>query len=363
MENGSFKLTYELSDYGKLLFDFDGNLNGLDMSKAKRKAMLRSPGFYYMLLLVFTLVVWFLSSLIANSIKYGFFTSVGGHMQGFFVLFVMCLIVCLSAFGGWGKFARWAGRGKLTDVKGFNQSEKEREEANNNKNNSIQIYEEYLVITNYGWAQSYYLDKVAQVILESSDKWHMQYKASFISDDGEEVKANVEIPREPTLIIQLKKIFGDKLKIRNVGQTKRKAIRKRNKSIGALVGLTCFVSLPILIGIGAIVISYTLIPTMPAFLGVFFIIGGCLGLCGVYDFIPALKDILVPLLFGSVFLFFPISLMQLVFMSMHKALTLKSFFSTFNVFGAAVIFFGWLGLLFVIVGIKTMIDYIRYREK
>lgn len=362
MQNERFRLPYELSDYGKLLFDFDGNLNGLDMSKERRKAMFRSPAFYYMLLLVFTLVIWFIASLIGNSIKYGFSKIIGVHLQGFFVLFVMCLIICLSAFGGWGKFMRWAGRGKLFDVKGFTESENAKEEVSAREKNSIQIYEEYLVITNCGWTQVFYLDKVAKVILESSDKKHMEYRAKFMSYDGEEVEAYVDIPREKTIIIGLKKIFGDKLIIKNFGE-KKVAVLERNKPIGTLVGLTFFVSIFIFAGIGVIILHYTVIPQVPIFLGAFFIIGGCLALCGVYDFVPILKDILVPVLFGSVFLFFPISIMKLAYASANRALTLKSFFSTFNMLGAMVVFFGWLGLLFVLVGVKTIIDYIRYRDK
>ncbi len=150
MENSRFKLTYELPDYGKLLFDFDGNLNGLEMSKQRRKAMFRSVGFYYLITPVFVMVVWFIASLIINSIKYGFLKSVGLHASGFFALFVMSLILLLSAFGGWGKFMRWAGRRNLADIKGFNQNEREREEVSQSRHHSIQIYEEYLVITNFG---------------------------------------------------------------------------------------------------------------------------------------------------------------------------------------------------------------------
>ena len=361
MQNGKFKLDYELTDYGKLLFEFDGNMDGLDMSKAKRKEMFRSPAFYYMLLLVFTLVVWFLGSLISNAMKYGIAKSLGMHAQGFFVLFVMCLIVCLSAFGGWNKFMRFAGKGG--NVKGYIANEREREEVEAIEKNSIQIYKEYLVITNFGWTQVYHLDMVAQAILESSDRWHLKYDVKFISESGEEVKAVIEIPREQTLLISLKKIFGDKLIIRNVGQVREDAVQKRNRPIGALIGLTCFVSLPIFVGIAAIVMSYTVIPQMPAFVGVFFIFGGVLALCGVYDFIPILKDIFAPILFGVLFLIFPISLVKLVFTSMNRVLTLKTFFSTFNVLGAALIFFGWLGLMFVLYGLKTAIDYIKYRDK
>ena len=219
MQSGkSFKMPYELSDYGKLLFEFDGNMDGLDMSKEKRKAMFRSPAFYYMLLLVFTLVVWFLGSLISNAMKYGIGKSLAMHGQGFFVLFVMCLIVCLSAFGGWNKFMRFASKGG--NVKGYIANEKEKEEVDAIEKNAIQIYKDYLVITNFGWTQVYYLDMVAKAILESSDRWHLKYDVKFISVDGEEVTAVVEIPREQTLLIILKKIIGDKLKIRIVVQVR-----------------------------------------------------------------------------------------------------------------------------------------------
>lgn len=363
MENSRFKLTYELPDYGKLLFDFDGNLNGLEMSKQRRKAMFRSVGFYYLITPVFVMVVWFIASLIINSIKYGFLKSVGLHASGFFALFVMSLILLLSAFGGWGKFMRWAGRRNLADIKGFNQNEREREEVSQSRHHSIQIYEEYLVVTNFGWSQAYYFDKVAQVILESADKFHTIYKVKFISVDGEEVKSYVQIPREKTIIIQLKKIFGEKLKIKNAGQTKKTAVLRRNKSIGSLIGLTLFVSIPILAGIGVILMHFYVAPSIPAVLGVFFIFGGCIALCGVYDFVPALKDVLVPILFGSVFLFFPMSIIQVIIEHSNAGLTLKQMFGIFHPISVAVFFFGWLGLLCIFVGIKNLIDYIRYRDK
>ncbi|MDE6372770.1 MAG: hypothetical protein K2L61_04425, partial [Clostridia bacterium] len=111
-----FKLDYELTDYGKLLFDFDGNLNGMEMSKQRRKAMVGSFGFYFLIAPVFLMVVWFIASLIANSIKFGFLVSLGLHVSGFFAMFVMSLILLLSAFGGWGKFARMASRGRHRDI-------------------------------------------------------------------------------------------------------------------------------------------------------------------------------------------------------------------------------------------------------
>lgn len=360
MSYDKFKLDYELTDYGKLLFDFDGNVNGLDMSKERRKAMFRNPAFYYMLALAALLIIWYIASFISNAIKYGFLKSLSLHVDGIFVLVVMCLIIGLSAFGGWGKLIRFASRGKLTDVKGFNESEKVREEVGILDKNAIHIYEEYLVITNLGRTKAYYLDKVAKVILESRDKSHMMYTAKFVSIDGEEVESYVDIPREKSIIIQLKKIFGDKLTFKYTGE-KKVAVLQRNKSIGSLAGLTLFVSIFILVGIGAIVLHFYM-PNIPIILGVMFIGVGCIALCGVYDFIPALKDVLAPTAAGALFIYFPIAFAQLIYSASGTELTIKSFFSLFNILGAAVIFFDGLGFLFVLVGIKTAIDYIRYRN-
>ena len=86
-------------------------------------------------------------------------------------------------------------------------------------------------------------------------------------------------------------------------------------------------------------------------------------MCGVYDFVPALKDVLVPILFGSVFLFFPMSIIQVIIEHSNAGLTLKQMFGIFHPISVAVFFFGWLGLLCIFVGIKNLIDYIRYRDK
>ncbi|MDE6475179.1 MAG: hypothetical protein K2L70_08785 [Clostridia bacterium] len=356
-----FKLDYELTDYGKLLFDFDGNLNGMEMSKQRRKALVGSLGFYILIAPVFLMVVWFIASLISNSIKFGFWKSLGLHLSGFFAMFVMSLILLLSAFGGWGKFARMASRGKLSDIKEFNAREIEQEEISSKKRNSIQIYEEWLVITNCGWTEVYDMSMLEKVKLEGNDVRNKSYIISFTSTKGETVYSALTIPREKTLIIQLKKIFKDKLVIQNRVAQKRGKLR--NKPVGTLIGLTFFVSIFILAGIGIILMHFYIEPSIPIFLGAFFIIGGCIGLCGVYDFIPALKDVLVPLLFGSVFMFFPISIVQVIAKQSGGVMSVKDIFGIFSPISAAVLFFGWLGLLLIYTGIKNIIDYIRYRER
>ena len=198
--------------------------------------------------------------------------------------------------------------------------------------------------------------------MEGNDVRNKSYVLSFTSTNGENIYSALSIPREKTLIIQLKKIFKDKLVIQNRVAQKR-AGKLINKPIGTLIGLTFFVSIFILAGVGVILMHFYIDPSIPIFLGAFFIIGGCIALCGVYDFIPALKDVVVPILFGSVFMFFPMSIVQVMAKQSDGAMSVKDIFGIFNPISAAVLFFGWLGLLLIYTGVKNIIDFIRYRER
>lgn len=369
---GNFEVDYELSDYGKLRFEYDDKVSQLDMTPQKRKRLYKSFGFYYILAVIIILIIWFIASLISNAIKFGFWKSLGMHISGGFALFVMSLIILLSAFGGWGKFARLVNGGNLKNVKKFKEEEKINDDMNMSRSNAVRIYDEWLVITNQGWSNTYYLDKVAQVKLKQFGAYGKYFTLSFVSFDGEIAFAKVIIPSEKMYMINLRRIFGDKLCVEKIesmpsvekaSHPVKTAIKKRNKSIGELIGLTCFVGIFILAGILVIWMHYNVEPSIPAFLGGFFIAVSCIALCGIYDFVPILKDVLVPILFGAVFMFFPISLIKVIYKSNDTALTIKSLLGVFTPISAAVVFFGWMGLLFVIVGIKTAIDYIRYREK
>ena len=359
MERNSFQLGYELTDYGKLRFDFDGKIDELEMSSQRRKAMFSNPLFYYLLTLVFILVVWFIASLVINSIKYGFAQSFGMHISGLFAVFVMSTIVLLSAFGGWAKFANIAKNANAGTLRAYREAETKLRDNSISRNNSIQIYEEWLVITNYGWTQVYDLSMVAEVRLENTGRTNKAFTATFISTEGESVHASVIIPRDKVILIQLKKIFKKKLKIIML----KRAVQCPNKPIGTLIGATCFVSIAIFAGTGLILMHYYLEPSIPIFLGLLFIIGGIIGLCGVYSFVPILKDVIMPLLAGVIFIFFPMAIADTILKESGGALTIKEFFGIFNPLSAAVLFFGWLGLLFVIISIKTLIEYIVYREK
>ena len=360
MYGDKFRAGYELSDYGKLLFEYDDTRGQLEMSDQKRKAMLKNPGFYYIIAIIAVLGAWFIASLISNAKKHGFAVSLGMHASGFFVLFVMSLLLILSVGGFWGKFIRW-NASKTANIKSFNTKEKDVRDMVDSVRNALQIYEDWIVITNTGVTNVYNIHMVDKVKMNYVNaKRKSGYYAAFLATSGEIEFARVVIPNEKTLLFQLKKIFGDNIEIE---RPVKKAVVDTNKRLGQIVGPLVFVSIAILAGVGVIIMHFYVAKSIPVFLGAFFIIGGMLGICGTLDFIPILKDVVVPLLFGAVFLFFPYMLMDLVYKSNNKVLTVRSFFELFNPFGAAVIFFGGLGLLCVIGAIKTVMDYIRYREK
>lgn len=350
-----FKIGYELTDYGKLLFEYDDSLGILDMSKQKKKAMLKQPMFYWLLLVGAVLIVWFVVSLVSNSIKHGFLQSVGLHMSGGFALLVMGTIIFLSIGGQWGKFARWSTRKKLK-VKEFNKSENLREEYLDTQKNVLQIYEDYIVITQSGQCKAYNMRAVRKVKLCYADKYGRNFYLAFFADGGEFAISKAAIPSEKANIFAIKKIFGRLLEEEKINQ-------KSKTSHSQLIAPIIFASLAIIAGGGVIAMHFIVDNSIPIFLGAFFIIGGLIGLCASLNSLPILKDAVLPILVGAVFLFFPYMLISTVYNSKGIALTVKHFFEVFNVFGAAVIFFGALGVVFVYSGIKAFINYIRFREK
>ena len=101
----------------------------------------------YMLLLGAGLVGWFLYSVITSVLQDGVGIAIASHLSALFVLAVCELILMLSAFGGWGKFARFAIKNNLTRKRGIEgvQTRKLAEElatadANKSNENAIRIY-------------------------------------------------------------------------------------------------------------------------------------------------------------------------------------------------------------------------------
>ena len=54
----TFRLGCELSDYGRLLYEYDDSLGMYGASQQRLKAVFRNPVFYYFSLIIVMLVIW-----------------------------------------------------------------------------------------------------------------------------------------------------------------------------------------------------------------------------------------------------------------------------------------------------------------
>lgn len=347
----TFRLGCELSDYGRLLYEYDDSLGMYGTSQQKLKVVFRNPVFYYFSLIILMLVIWFVASLIFNIVRHGFLASIGMNIGGFVTLSVISLIV-FSSFGGvWSRL--------LKRLIGKKENKQEMVSIVENKRNAIQIYQDWLVITNLGIVEVYDAHMVEKVKL-SFINHKKGYHLAFYAVNGVVKFAKVKIPCQQYMIIQFQKIFGDKLVVE---RPQKKLVLQTNKSARDILLPIAFVSLAIILGAGLIVMHYLVSSSIPIFLGVFFIIGGMIAICGILDFIPILKDVVLPFLVGAVFVGFPYMVLHTVYDANDVELTAQNFFQVFNPIGVAVIYFGGLGLLFIIKAIKTLIEYIKYREK
>ena len=88
--------------------------------------------------------------------------------------------------------------------------------------------------------------------------------------------------------------------------------------------------LPIGMGIFLIAGHYYINPVFPVFLGIVFIIGGFVALCGLYSFIPFVKHVLVPMAFGVMFTLGPVFLLKQIYLALEIKLTVYSYFAFTN---------------------------------
>ncbi len=347
----TFRLGCELSDYGRLLYECDDSLGMYGASQQRLKAVFRNPVFYYFSLIIVMLVIWFVASLIFNIVRHGFLASIGMNIGGFITLFVISLIV-FSSFGGvWSKL--------LKRLIGKKENKQEMVSIVENKRNAIQIYQDWLVITNLGIVEVYdihMVEKVRLSFINNKKGYHM----AFYAVNGVVKFAKVKIPCQRYMIIRLQKIFGDKLVVE---RPYKKFVIQTTKSARDIILPIAFVSLAIILGAGLIVMHYLVSQSVPIILGIFFIIGGVAAICGILDFIPILKDVVLPFLVCAVFFGFPYMILYTTYNANGLELTASRFFQVFNPIGVAVIFLGGLGLLFIIKAIKTLIEYIKYRGK
>lgn len=332
------KLNYELSDYGKLLFEYNSHerKEAFYVSSEKRKANLKSPFFYYVVAMPFVLIVWFVASLVSVIWLEGDERWLRlGLALGSLVFIVPISVITLKlACGYWGKLYDWKIRGSL-----------------NKKESYLRIYEDYVVIKCKDETSVYLRSHITGVELN----WNCFIRLKFRSYSK---IFFLEIPPHQYSAERLERIFLDKLTIFST----RYAEPIVCNSVGSVLGGLAFVLLTI--GIGVVVVClnvYEDVP-VPIFLGVMFIACGIMGACGSLSFIPFVKDIATPLAGAGMFVVVPwwLALTLHEVMGIAKGIKALLYLSPFT---CMAVFLSSFGILFVASGVKAIMDYIRYGHK
>ena len=341
------KLDYELTDYGKLLFGYDErqSSDAFYTPAEKRKANYRSPYFYYLISIPIVMIAWFIASIIVAFQHEGDerWLRFALTMVSIIPMAICIFIVVMIAFGLWGKLYAWRYGDAYSN--------------HNSKRNSICIYEDYVVVVR---------DNVTTVYLRSMLEefrltWDYYIEAKF--QDGIQTFL-VQIPKSPMTSAKLHAIFGKQLRICKAPRIPQSRFFESLDPIcwGEFFGALAFAIISAGVGTTVLCLRIYLHVDVPIFLGVAFIGGGVLLLCGAFSFVPFVKDIVMPFTATAFLIYFPWGMVG----ALHDAWELgKGFkaYTVFSPFSCIAVFVSSLALLFIASGISALKDYILYGHK
>ena len=345
---------YDEFDYGEVLYEKSNAKSMYDAPTGKIGARGWAQRIY-MLLLGAGLIGWFLYSVITSISQYGVGIAIVNHVAALFVLLVCELILLLSAFGGWGKFARFAMKNNLTRKRGIEgaQTRKLAEElatadANKASENAIRIYREYVVVINNG----------EKTVIRQSDLRNTRcearpqgYQLTFELYDERMVIANVLLPISDLPIV--KKHFD---------RFEYTPARRDKGSVGKKLPMLAFSCLPLLIGIGLIIVHCLVLPDMPLILGAFFAAVGAILVIAQFGDIAVVKHGIIPIAFGLLLTLLPLGIMFTIAdltASSEEPLTIVAMLTTFTPIHAGLGLFLGLGPMLIIAGIQGIVDCTR----
>lgn len=240
-------------------------------------------------------------ALIMNILYFGLRQIIGAAVV-IFPVGICCLILLLSVFGLWGRFLGWATKHKSMTGRDFrrHQSKAYEEmfaeaEANEESETTITVYASAVVMT--VWGQTGVLD-MAEVKRVQADCMNRVFNVTFTMRDGCRHPFRYVIPIHR--LRNFEKAFDCPVEVTHSGShdTPR-------AGGGLIVFAACFTFLPVLAGIALLVLHYTVAPSIPVFLGGFFLIGGTIAFFSViFRGNRIIMDALLPALFGCAFMAF-----------------------------------------------------------
>ncbi len=361
----------EERELGAFLFEYDDSTNIYTHSTSLKKA-LKSPITYYFM----AIMLFLLGSIIFGAVSMPKFVGIKWTILivvvNLFVFAMILLIVLTTVFGWWGKILRFGMRNpEFLSKRGIDKQRQQEAiaqmkaaESNKASRNSLTVYENYVEVVNRGYVSLYKKEHIKSFVIVRYRKFfrikiisntlNIAYSEAMIPDEflGTFIRATADISTTQENGFVEK---NSPLKVKEIKYTSSSA-----PSIGSLIGITFFLLLPIGMGIFLIAGHYYINPVFPVFLGIVFIIGGFVALCGLYSFIPFVKHVLVPMAFGVMFTLGPVFLLKQIYLALEIKLTVYSYFAFTNPVTLGFSFIISLGFFIIAYSIRSIMDYILY---
>ena len=303
-------------DLGVKLYGFGRtNKKGINVQPGERKKIWRSPSAIYLYIVSAFLVFWFLYTVIDGAINGGL--AIPKLIADFFTLAACLLIIFLSVFKLWGKFARFALKHNLVK-NGERASVEESAEMMENYYEKLdnsapepvfEVYENYIRVTDGAEVKVLRRSGVSQIYAYQTGKeclfTILSFNLEYITCKG------LRLPMRE--LKKLKSVFGARLHIKplygseDVKDSKKEKLSEFRENFDSThIGGLCMGIVAVLAGCAVIALHYAPDSTIPAELGAFFITVGVLVVFTAFDFVSVVKVFLIPLFFGCIFAVFPI---------------------------------------------------------
>ena len=336
-------------DLGELLYEESDAKSALDAPSGKVGAKGWAQRIY-MILLGVAMLAWFVYSLIyaANQPDVGWGKAIVKHIAAFLLLVMSETILMLTAFNAWGKFVRAVLKHKgLTRQHGMEgaqtrqlEEELKAADANKDKETAFRIYREYVVLMYRGNKIIINKNEIQSVKCAPTPKG---YQLTFCMYDGCE-KVSMPIPSTDLPFIRNNLDRFDY----EPGQRQRIDLKKKIPGI-------LFACIPLLIGIGILLLRHFLLNDMPIIFGLVFLSFGVIFVTWQFSEVAVIYYGVLTILGGILLIGLPLGI-ALTIVDLVESITWTSVLTTFTPIHSVFSVFLGFGPMMIILGIGAILD-------
>ena len=336
-------------DFGELLYEESNAKSALDAPSGKVGAKGWAQR-TYMILLGAALLIWFVYSLINATVQpdVGWGKAIVKHIAPILLLVMSETILMLTAFNAWGKFARAVLKHKaLTRQRGIEgvrtrqlDEELKAADANKGKENALRIYREHVVLVYRGNELVINKSEIKSVKCDLNPKG---YQLRFCLYDGSE---KVSIPIPPIDLPFVRNNFDNF----DYEPGQRQKIDLKKKIPGIL-----FASIPMLIGVGILLLRHFLLNDMPIIFGLVFVSFGLIFVTGQFSEVAVIHYGVMTILGGILLIGLPLGI-ALTIVDLVESITWISVLTTFTPVHAVLSVFLGLGPMMIILGVGAIVE-------